>query len=182
MAGIEKTCECPDESCEYHGWKMYDMKRNHIQVNEECRSQFHGLDAEIYLLRNIDLDSDRYDVAFGKGGWMTSLYHKDDFWWKGRLYNEGQFKRVNSPYVHRRLTPVKRKFQIEIAVYVKDHYNLYFNTIYDIRKFKKNMIKMFGYMPKIHRLKKSDCKGYDGEYYAIKNFVQKKTGFNYDDY
>lgn len=181
MAGIEKCCECPDDSCEYHGGAMYGFKSNHLQINPECRPQFHGLTAEIYLVKNIDLDSDHYYAYWGKGGWSTSLYHKDDFWWKGRLYNEGQYKRVNSPYQHIRLTPVKRKFCFEVAVYVKDHDQLYFNTIHDMRKFKKNMVSLFGYMPNINRLKKADCKGYNGEYDAITNFVKNKTGFDYNE-
>lgn len=181
MAGAEKCCECPKSDCEYHAWEMYNYKRNHLQINPECRDQFKGTTAEIFMLVNQDLDSDIYHVHFGKGGWRTSLYHKDDFWWNGTLYNEGQFKRYPRPYQRICLTPVKKWFAFEVAVYVKEHDMVYFNTIYDIRKFKKNMTKLFGYLPKINRLKKKDLKGFESEYYAFRHHIKNVKGIDTDD-
>lgn len=48
MAGIEKVCElCGD----YLGWKMYELKRNHIQVCKKCRNEFAGKESTLILFK-----------------------------------------------------------------------------------------------------------------------------------
>lgn len=46
MAAIEKTCEF---SGEYPGWKMYEYKRNHIQIMPHHRKKFRGQKAVLYI-------------------------------------------------------------------------------------------------------------------------------------
>ena len=48
MAGIEKICEY---SGEYPGWKMYEYKKNHIQIMPRYRKLFAGKDHTLYIFK-----------------------------------------------------------------------------------------------------------------------------------
>lgn len=46
MAGIEKICEF---SGVHYGWKMYDFKRNHIQIHPRYRKHFRGASHTLFI-------------------------------------------------------------------------------------------------------------------------------------
>lgn len=141
MAMIEKVCECGKGDCEYHGGEMYSFKHNSLQINPECRTQFKEKDAKVFIV-NTKLFCCEYYYAYSMwGGSYGRLYKKDDVWCDGILYNEKQYKLIRMPYRRYHLTPVHKVHQYEVAVVVGNQ--VFYNHIWDLRKFKLNMNKMF---------------------------------------
>lgn len=143
MAAIEKVCECSSESCSYYGGDMYKFKHNHLQINPECRSKYFGAKAQVFYLNELHLGRDYYD-AYSR--WGTS-YHKlnkiDDVVYDGVLYNEERYKLIKTPYQYYQLTPIRKVFKQVVMVIVGDE--VFYNDVWDMRKFKLNMNKLFGY-------------------------------------
>ena len=91
-----------------------------------------------------------------------SLQKSDDVYYDGILYNESQYKMNRKPYKRYFLTPVRKVFSFDVMVVVGDE--VFYNTVLDMRKFKLNMLKMFGKgNVSYKRLSKNLCKNF--EYY-----------------
>lgn len=158
MAGMEKVCECPKENCEYHAGDMYLFKRRHLQINPECRSQFKGLTAYGAIVSSENTSDEYLEIwgnVFSYRGTKrpfgsSSLHNKEIFKDDGKLYHESFFytmkdKLGNYEYYY---DPIKLDSRIDVWVYVKEHDTFYLNWLEskkDIRAFKKNMRKLFGY-------------------------------------
>lgn len=155
MAGIEKVCECPknkDGSCEYHGHLMYEYKRNSLQINPECREQFKGLSAfaVIVNLNNINSDYTHLSRKSKYFGSNTSCLSSQVFKEHGVYYYEGECRKtlldkaINQWFC----VPLRLSIVPMVYVYVKEHNKVYLNWLNsakDIRAFKRNMRKLFGY-------------------------------------
>jgi hypothetical protein len=64
MAGIEKVCELSGEPC---GYRMYDWKRNHIQVNTLLRKKFRGAKAVLHIYES------KRKIEAPRTGWHTEV-------------------------------------------------------------------------------------------------------------
>lgn len=165
MAGIEKVCECGKDDCVYHGGDMWKYKHNHLQINPECRYQFKDKFAKIFILNTKLLNSDWY---YAYSQWGTSygrLQKEDDVCYDGVLYNEAQYKRIVKPYNRYHLTPIRKVHQYEVAVVVGEQ--VFYNTIWDLRKFKLNMKKMFNDVQYVS-IRKDVAKGFNSAYDLFK--------------
>ena len=163
MAAIEKVCECSNKDCAYHGGDMWKYKHNHLQINPECRGKYFGKEAKVFFLNPQNLGNKSYH-AYSQ--WGRSLYgslqKSDDLYFNGKLYNEEHWIFKRKPYKQEFLTPVRKVFNFEVMVVVGDE--VFYNTVWDMRKFKLNMIKMFGKgNVSYKRLGKDMCKNF--EYY-----------------
>lgn len=162
MAAIEKVCECSNKDCTYHGGDMWKYKHNHLQINPECRGKYFGKEAKVFFLNPQHLGSKSYYAYSQWGSSYGSLQKSDDVYYDGILYNESQYKMDRKPYKRYFLTPVRKVFKYEVMVVVGDE--VFYNTVWDMRKFKLNMLKMFGKgNTSYKRLNKSLCKNF--EYY-----------------
>ncbi len=152
MAGIEKICECPKGNCVYHGHKMYEYKHNHLQINPECREQFKGLSAfaVIVNLNNINSDYTHLSRKSKYFGSNTSCLSSQVFKEHGVYYYEGECRKtlldkaINQWFC----VPLRLSIVPMVYVYVKEHNKVYLNWLNsakDIRAFKRNMRKLFGY-------------------------------------
>lgn len=166
MAGAEKCCECPQDNCEYHAGNMYQFKYRHLQINPECRPQFKGLTATCAIVSGQNF-SDECTISqwgvnqgerlmsvrsrrekFGYGSMQVRL--DEIFKVNGEIYHEDMWycrldKLGNRQYY---LQPLTFNERIDVWVYVEEHDKLYLNWIYskkDIRAFRRNMRKLFGY-------------------------------------
>lgn len=180
MAAIEKVCECSNKDCTYHGGDMWKYKHNHLQINPECRGKYFGKEAKVFFLNPQHLGSEDYHAYSQCGGSYGSLQKSEDVYYDGVLYNESQYKMVIKPYMQYLLTPVRKVFKYEVMVVVGDE--VFYNTVWDMRKFKLNMIKMFGKgNVSYKRLSKNLCKNF--EYYidvfnTIRIENQPNNGFD----
>ena len=78
-----------------------------------------------------------------------------------------QYKMVRHPYKQYFLTPVKKVFKHEVMVVVGNE--VFYNDIWDMRKFKLNMIKMFGKGNiEYKQLSKKYCAKFKDTYSAFK--------------
>ena len=162
MAAIEKVCECSNEDCTYHGGDMWKYKHNHLQINPECRGKYFGKEAKVFSLNPQHLGSKSYDAYSQWGSSYGSLQKSDDLYFNGKLYNEEHWIFKRNPYKQEFLTPVRKVFNFEVMVVVGDE--VFYNTVCDMRKFKLNMLKMFGKGNiSYKRLSKNLCKNF--EYY-----------------
>ncbi|QEP53317.1 hypothetical protein BS46_gp135 [Acinetobacter phage BS46] len=182
MAAIEKVCECSSDNCAYHGGDMWKYKHNHLQINPECRGKYFGKTAKIFYLNPLHLNSDRY-YAYSTWGRTSygSLYKSDDVVYDGKLYNEEQYVMKRKPYKRYFLTPVHKVFKHEVMVVVGDE--VFYNDIWDMRKFKLNMKKMFGVNNvEYHKIRKSKCKMFKDSYSLFKtieeNVLTSNKGFD----
>lgn len=164
MAAIEKVCECSSGNCEYHGGDMYGFKRNHLQINLECRGKYFGKSAKVFIVNKKHLDSDYYDAWSNWGGSYGRLYKSDDVYYNGKLYNEGRIKRVNNAFYSHVLVPVRKVFKYEVMVVVDDTQEVFYNEIWDLRKFKLNMSKLFGKGVEYKRIHKKICNKFNYTY------------------
>lgn len=158
MAGIEKVCECPknkDGSCEYHGHLMYEYKRNSLQINPECREQFKGLSAFAVIVNMNNSNSDF--ISLRRKGIKYCKFNRADarkiYKYYGYYFDEYDTgickvslrdKAIKEYYLY----PSKITINPYIMVYVKEHDRAYVNwcdSAKDIRAFKRNMRKLFGY-------------------------------------
>ena len=163
MAAIEKVCECSSEGCTYHGGDMWKYKHNHLQINPECRGKYFGKEAKVFFLNPQNLGSKSYYAYSQWGSSYGSLQKSEDVYYDGILYNESQYKMVRKPYKRYFLTPVRKIFKYDVMVVVGDE--VFYNTVWDMRKFKLNMTKMFGKgNVSYKRLSKNLCKNF--EYYT----------------
>lgn len=162
MAGIEKVCECPQNDCVYHAGDMYKFKRNSLQINPECRHQFKGLTATcaIVIGENLSDDDQQFNLECGYGKQMSfrgtkvsvgtmNLTLDEIVKINGKLYHENfwftSYHRGNPKYYYDAL---RHDHRIDVWVYVQEHNTYYLNWLYskkDIRAFKRNMRKLFGY-------------------------------------
>lgn len=162
MAAIEKVCECSNKDCTYHGGDMWKYKHNHLQINPECRGKYFGKEAKVYFLNPQNLGSKSYHAYSQWGSSYGSLQKSDDIHFNGKLYNEGHWVVKKKPYKQYFLTPVRKVFKYEVMVIVGDE--VFYNTVWDMCKFKLNMLKMFGKgNTSYKRLNKNLCKNF--EYY-----------------
>ena len=182
MAAIEKVCECSNKDCTYHGGDMWKYKYNHLQINPECRGKYFGKEATVYFLNPQHLGSERY-YAYSKCGrsMYGSLQKSDDLYFNGKLYNEEHYIFKRKPYMQEFLTPVRKVFNFEIMVVVDDE--VFYNTVWDMRKFKLNMLKMFGKGNVAYkRLNKKLCKNFEYSNKVFKTVLDDKqpsnTGFD----
>ena len=160
MAAIEKVCECSNEDCTYHGGDMWKYKHNHLQINPECRGKYFGKEAKVFFLNPQHLGSKSYDAYSQWGSSYGSLQKSDDVYYDGILYNESQYKMDRKPYKRYFLTPVRKVFKYEVMVVVGDE--VFYNMVWDMRKFKLNMLKMFGKGNITYkRLNKKLCKNFE---------------------
>lgn len=170
MAAIEKICECSNDNCAYHGGDMWKFKHNHLQINPECRSKYFGKEAKVFFLNPNDTANDRYDAYSQWGTSYGSLYKSNDVWYDGVLYNEEQFKMIRKPYKRYFLTSVRKVFKTEVMVIVGDE--VFYNDVWDMRKFKLNMLKMFGKNKVSYkRVNKNYCKQFKNSYNVFKSIV-----------
>ena len=181
MAAIEKVCECSNEDCAYHGGDMWKYKHNHLQINPECRGKYFGKEAKVFFLNPQHLGSKSYYAYSQWGSSYGSLQKSDDIYFNGKLYNEGHWVIKKNPYKQYFLTSVRKVFNYEVMVVVGDE--VFYNTVWDMRKFKLNMTKMFGKGNVVYkRLNKNLCK--NSEYYidVFKTIYadnqQSNTGFD----
>lgn len=181
MAAIEKVCECSSEDCAYHGGDMWEYKHNHLQINPECRWKYFGKEAKVFFLNPQHLGSKSYYAYSQWGSSYGSLQKSDDIYFNGKLYNEGHWVIKKNPYKQYFLTPVRKVFKYEVMVVVGSE--VFYNTVWDMRKFKLNMIKMFGNGNVTYkRLNKNLCKNFE---YSNKVFrsviaIGKHTNTGFD--
>lgn len=115
MPAIEKICEF---SGEFPGYKMYDYKRNHIQIMPKYRKLFRGADAVLIV--------DRINTIFlTRFGYLLLEAGEPEPWWKGRFVKEYWFTlQISNP---------------ELYGQVK---GLYVNYTYSLRQTKKRLKRM----------------------------------------
>lgn len=171
MAAIEKVCECSNDDCAYHGGDMWKFKHNHLQINPECRGKYFGKTAKVFFINPQHLDKDSYYAYSVWGGSYRSLDKSDDVWYDGVLYNEDQYKLVRKPYKRYFLTPIRKVFKFEVMVVVGNE--VFYNDIWDMRKFKLNMTKMFGKgNVSYKRISKNECKKFSSSYSLFKSIEE----------
>lgn len=152
MAGVEKKCECPKGDCEYHGGKMYDYKRNHLQINPECREQFKGLTAFAVIVNDYNSSDNELQVVCARKFSSYKTYiskvratkQNGVYLYEGMVYKTLNDKALSEYYY----VPLRLAISPEVNVYVKEHdavYTNYLHSAKSIRAFKRNMRKLFGY-------------------------------------
>lgn len=158
MALMEKVCECGANNCFYHNIDMYDMKRNHLQINPECRHKFKGLRASavVVLEQNSCSDWVTYTFKLNNNTHYDNIYkHELEYAnlhkWHGRYYADSYGYHTMKDKNGLRVgwnEPIRRKNELLVAVAVEGHDKLFFNYLdgkKSLRAFRKNMRKLFGY-------------------------------------
>ena len=150
MSGIEKVCECPKGDCEYRGWEMYICKRNSLQINPECRYQFKWLTAKCAIVAMYNSTSDFLTVRKPPSE-NSKVLHKGTYFKENGLYynDDYDFTSLKDKAVKQYMQYGMRLFtKPYVAVWVEEHDKVYINwldSVKNIRAFKRNMRKLFGY-------------------------------------
>ena len=177
MAMIEKVCECGKDDCEYHGGEMYSFKHNSLQINPECRGQFKDKGAKVFIVNTKLLNCEYYYAYSQWGSSYGRLYKKEDVCYDGVWYNEDQYKLVRMPYRRSHLTPVRKVHQYEVAVVVGEQ--VFYNHIWDLRKFKLNMSKMFKSV-EYSNIRKEVAREYEYAYELFKGLNVEGNNYGLD--